>query len=197
MGRRAGDQLADQFIALRPAEERDRGIVLHFARQFAASSASRYREDSRRSDRKRLRPRSSRSLCEKLNPLREPERARHFRAPARALPAKDRPQTDSASGKRAASETRSRRCRCRHRGCGASRAERQVADVFHQLLRFGPRNQGAPVAEESVLAELDRAEQMLQRLALAAPPHQLAQRRQLRLGERPVELEIKLDPFLA
>ena len=40
-------------------------------------------------------------------------------------------------------------------------------------------------------------EQMLERLALAAPPHQIAERDQLRLGERPFELEIKLDPFFA
>ena len=47
------------------------------------------------------------------------------------------------------------------------------------------------------LAEFDRAEKMLERLALAAAPDEFAQRREFRLGERALELEIKLDAFLA
>jgi hypothetical protein len=38
---------------------------------------------------------------------------------------------------------------------------------------------------------------MLERLALAAPPNEFAEGCQLGLGERALEVEIKLDPFLA
>jgi hypothetical protein len=47
-----------------------------------------------------------------------------------------------------------------------------------------------------MLAKLDRAEEMLERLALAAAPDEVAKRRQFRLGEDALELEIEIDPFL-
>lgn len=36
---------------------------------------------------------------------------------------------------------------------------------------------------------------MLQRLALATPPDEFAQRRELRLGQLALEFQIQVDPF--
>ena len=69
----------------------------------------------------------------------------------------------------------------------------EVAEIFDQLFGFGARDKCAFVAQENVVGEFDRSEKVLERLALAASPYEFAQRRQLRLGERPLELEIKLD----
>ena len=73
----------------------------------------------------------------------------------------------------------------------------EVAEVFDQLLGLGAGNEGAFVGHESVVGEFHRAEQMLERFALAAAPYELAKRRQLRLGERALEFEVKLDPLFA
>jgi hypothetical protein len=48
-----------------------------------------------------------------------------------------------------------------------------------------------------VFAELNRSEQVLQRLALASPPNELAKGCELGLGQRTLKLEIKLDSFFA
>ncbi len=69
--------------------------------------------------------------------------------------------------------------------------------IFHELLGFGAGDERAFVADENVVGEFDRPEKMLERLALAAPPDEFAQRRQFRLGERTLEVEIKLDAFFA
>ena len=73
----------------------------------------------------------------------------------------------------------------------------EVAEIFDQLLGFGTRDEGAFVRREGEVGEFDRAEQMLERLALAATPNEFAQGRKLGFGERAFELEIKLDPFFA
>src|SRR5438105_5323336 len=73
----------------------------------------------------------------------------------------------------------------------------EIAEIFHQLLRFGAWNERALVGSKNVIGEFDRAEQMLERLALSAPPNELAQRRQFRLREGALELEVKFDPFFA
>ena len=65
------------------------------------------------------------------------------------------------------------------------------------MLGFGAGDEGALVAQENVLAEFNRAEEMLEGLALAAAPDEFAQRRQFWLGKRTLELEIKLDAFFA
>ena len=73
----------------------------------------------------------------------------------------------------------------------------EITKVLDQLFRLRPGHERTPVAEENLIAKLDRAEQMLKRLTLAAPPDERAERRQLRLGKRAFEFEIKLDPFFA
>ena len=73
----------------------------------------------------------------------------------------------------------------------------EIAEIFDQLFGFRARDERAFVARENVLGEFDRPEKMLERLALAASLDEFAQRRQLRLGERTLELEIKLDSFFA
>jgi len=73
----------------------------------------------------------------------------------------------------------------------------QVSQLFDQLLGFGARDKGAPVGRERVIGEFDRANEMLQRFAQSAPAHELAQRRQLRLGQSTFELQVELDALLA
>src|SRR5207302_107177 len=66
---------------------------------------------------------------------------------------------------------------------------------LNKFLRFRSRNECAAVTEKCVSAKFDSAEQMLKRLAFATPPHEVAQRHQLRLCEFALEFEIKVEPF--
>ena len=73
----------------------------------------------------------------------------------------------------------------------------KIAEILDQLFGFRARNERTFVADESVVGEFDRPEQMLERLALAASPNEFAQGRKFRFGERTFELQIKLDPLFA
>src|SRR5690606_16190970 len=63
-----------------------------------------------------------------------------------------------------------------------------------ELFRLGPGHEGAGVAVEFELAELHRAEEVLQGFALAAAERQSPQLSQLGLGEGAVEIEVELHP---
>ena len=65
-----------------------------------------------------------------------------------------------------------------------------------ELLRLRARDERAFVAEERASVKLRGAEQMLERLARGAAFDQRAERLQLLIGERPVELQVQLHPFL-
>src|SRR5450432_881579 len=71
----------------------------------------------------------------------------------------------------------------------------EVAQIFDQLLGFGARDERAFVADKDMVGEFDRPQKMLERLALAAAPNEFAQGREFRLGERALEVEVKLDAF--
>src|ERR1041385_248733 len=73
----------------------------------------------------------------------------------------------------------------------------KIAQILDQLLGFGARDEGALVGYENMLGEFNRAEQVLERLALPASPNELPQRRQLGFGEGAFEFKIELNSFLA
>ena len=64
-------------------------------------------------------------------------------------------------------------------------------EELNEFLRLRSRNHRALIAKKCVAAKFHRAEQMLEWLALAAPPNQLAQRGQFAFAEILFELEIK------
>ena len=66
-----------------------------------------------------------------------------------------------------------------------------------QLLRLLARNERPLIAAKNTAHEFRCPEQMLQRLARRAPPHELANRFQLPIPERPVEFEIQIHPLLS
>ena len=64
-------------------------------------------------------------------------------------------------------------------------------DDFHQLLRFGPRNECAVVAKKNVAAKFHTAEQMLKRLAFTPASDKIPQWREFRFVKSALELQIK------
>ena len=64
-----------------------------------------------------------------------------------------------------------------------------------QLFRLRPRYERPSIAFVDAAAKFHCSEEMLKRLALAALPNELAQRRELCFIQRPLKLQIKLDPF--
>src|SRR6266403_2260474 len=64
-------------------------------------------------------------------------------------------------------------------------------DDFHQLLRFGPRNECAVVAKKNVAAKFHSAEQMLKRLPFAPASDKIAQWREFCFVKSALELQVK------
>lgn len=75
--------------------------------------------------------------------------------------------------------------------CGEGQQE------LDQVLGLRAGDQRSAVTQEDAAVKIDRAQQMLERLAGAAPYHQSAERVQFAISQRPVEFEVKIDPFLA
>ena len=71
----------------------------------------------------------------------------------------------------------------------------EITKVFHQLLGLRPGDKCPFVGEKNVLAEFNRAEEVLQGFPLGSPPDEIAERCQLGFGERSLKLQIKLDSF--
>ena len=73
----------------------------------------------------------------------------------------------------------------------------EVAQIFDQLLGLGTGDERSFVGDKGVLREFYCPEEMLEGLALAAPPDEVAKRGELGLVERALEVELELDPLLA
>src|SRR4051794_21286145 len=63
---------------------------------------------------------------------------------------------------------------------------------LNQLLGLRSRHERTFIAQKCLAAELDRAEQMLERFGLRATLHQIAQRNELRFGKFSFELQIEI-----
>src|SRR3982751_5245906 len=55
----------------------------------------------------------------------------------------------------------------------------ELGQIFNQLLGFRARDERAFVGKENVIGEFDRSKKVLERFALAAPPNEFAQWREL------------------
>ncbi len=76
--------------------------------------------------------------------------------------------------------------------CGQVRSQR-----YSTSCSVSGRGMSARLSETKVWSVNSTVpEKMLQRLTLAAAPNEFAKRRQFGLGQRALEIEIKLDPFL-
>ena len=94
---------------------------------------------------------------------------------------------------------RDRRCsRCRSRGRrraarAPGRSRRYATALLHQRLGVGPRHEHVGRDRKRPPVELAGPGDVRHRFALPAPPDQLADRGQLLLVERPVELQVQVD----
>lgn len=65
---------------------------------------------------------------------------------------------------------------------------------LHEKLRFGPRDERAPVRLQPEPAEIGEAKDVLHGFAPAAPAHEFAQRPELDFADRPLEFDVKAHP---
>ena len=194
--RRLRDQSSDNFLARLAAENRQLRIAQNLARKRRAIRRSAHKEDWRRSDHIR----ESRIVIRSPAEFERGQRGRggrRFRARARARPPKYRSRAlplsvGAAARLSAITPLPVPTSRILISGLRISGLRNQK---FHQLLRLRPRNQRAFIAKKTASAKFHRPEQMLQRLTLAASPNEFTQRRQFRFAERPIEIQIKLDPL--
>ena len=195
MRRRGRDQFADEFVAHRAAEKRDRRIVPDLGcelRGVAGGDVGKIGHDQIEGAFDRF----EEIALHEMDSVRNAEALRIFAGQSERVgreidrvqfrvrkPCREGEGDDAAAGPD-----------IEHARIGWPG---QVAEIFDQLLGFGARNERAFIGDEMCVGEFDRAEKMLERLALAAPPDEFAQRGQLGLGERALELEIKFDPLFA